>query len=229
MSDPQMPPLPPPKEAPAAPLVEVNGLNRVFGTVHAVRDLSFTIPRGGVVGFIGSNGAGKTTTMRIMATLDEATSGQVVIDGHDVVNHPRQVRQLVGWMPDAFGTYPNMNVWEYLDFFARSYGFGKAQRRDLVEGEGHEPVAPLGPRLVLPLPLAPVHSWAPSRPVCTSAPHIGHGAVSTSPTMNRNPHSPHSARGEGVSASGCSGGGVTIPGSGGADLTSLAAPQAGHA
>jgi ABC-2 type transport system ATP-binding protein len=133
MSDPHMPPLPPPKEAPAAPLVEVNGLNRVFGTVHAVRDLSFTIPRGGVVGFIGSNGAGKTTTMRIMATLDEATSGQVVIDGHDVVDHPRQVRQLVGWMPDAFGTYPNMNVWEYLDFFARSYGFGKAQRQARVE------------------------------------------------------------------------------------------------
>ena len=119
--------------ASAEPLVEVTGLNRVFDRVHAVRDLSFTIPRGGVVGFIGSNGAGKTTTMRIMATLDEPTSGCVVVDGHDVVDNPRPVRQLVGWMPDAFGTYPNMTVLEYLDFFARSYGFGRAERRARVE------------------------------------------------------------------------------------------------
>ena len=117
----------------ASPLVEVAGLNRVFDAVHAVRDLSFTIPRGAVVGFIGANGAGKTTTMRIMATLDEPTSGSVVVDGHDVVNDPRPVRRLVGWMPDSFGTYPNMNVFEYLDFFARSYGFGRAERRARVE------------------------------------------------------------------------------------------------
>mgnify|MGYP006268431111 CR=1 FL=1 len=119
--------------APAAPLVEVAGLNRVFDTVHAVRDLSFTITRGSVVGFIGANGAGKTTTMRIMATLDEPTSGSVVVDGHDVVGDPGPIRRLVGWMPDAFGTYPNMNVFEYLDFFARSYGFGKVERRSRVE------------------------------------------------------------------------------------------------
>ena len=119
--------------SPPDPLVVVTGLNRMFDTVHAVRDLSFTIPRGGVVGFIGSNGAGKTTTMRIMATLDEPTSGSVVVDGHEVVDAPQAVRRLVGWMPDAFGTYPNMTVFEYLDFFARSYGFGRAQRRDRVE------------------------------------------------------------------------------------------------
>ena len=71
------PPLPPTPPRPAA-LVEVEALNRVFGSVHAVRDLSFTIPRGGAVGFIGANGAGKTTTMRIMATLDDPTSGRVV-------------------------------------------------------------------------------------------------------------------------------------------------------
>jgi ABC-2 type transport system ATP-binding protein len=115
------------------PLVEVVALNRLFDTVHAVRDLSFTIPRGAVVGFIGANGAGKTTTMRIMATLDEPTSGSVVVDGHDVVDDPRPVRRLVGWMPDSFGTYANMNVFEYLDFFARSYGFGRTERRARVE------------------------------------------------------------------------------------------------
>jgi len=119
--------------APAAPLVEVCGLNRVFDAVHAVQDLSFTIERGAVVGFIGANGAGKTTTMRIMATLDEPTAGEVVVDGLDVVEEPTKVRRLVGWMPDAFGTYPNMTVFEYLDFFARSYGFSRAQRRERVE------------------------------------------------------------------------------------------------
>jgi ABC-2 type transport system ATP-binding protein len=114
-------------------LVEVVGLSREFDTVHAVRDLSFSIRRGAVVGFIGANGAGKTTTMRIMATLDEPTSGSVLIDGHDVVEDPRHVRRLVGWMPDSYGTYPNMSVFEYLDFFARSYGFSRAQRRARVE------------------------------------------------------------------------------------------------
>jgi ABC-2 type transport system ATP-binding protein len=119
--------------APAAPLVEVRGLNRVFDAVHAVQDLSFTIQRGAVVGFIGANGAGKTTTMRIMATLDEPTAGEVVVDGLDVVEEPTKVRRLVGWMPDAYGTYPNMTVFEYLDFFARSYGFSRTQRRQRVE------------------------------------------------------------------------------------------------
>jgi len=121
---------PPPDER---PLVEVRNLHRVFDTVHAVRDLSFTIRRGAVVGFIGANGAGKTTTMRIMATLDEPTSGSVLVDGRDVLEEPVAVRRLVGWMPDAYGSYPNMNVFEYLDFFARSYGFGRTERRARVE------------------------------------------------------------------------------------------------
>jgi ABC-2 type transport system ATP-binding protein len=127
----------PPEDANASPLVEVRGLNRVFDSVHAVQDLSFAIRRGAVVGFIGANGAGKTTTMRIMATLDEPTSGQVIVDGLDVVEEPSKVRRLVGWMPDAFGTYPNMTVFEYLDFFARSYGFSRTQRRERVEEVMH--------------------------------------------------------------------------------------------
>ncbi len=122
-----------PAEPNNSPLVEVRRLNRVFDSVHAVQDLSFAIRRGAVVGFIGANGAGKTTTMRIIATLDEPTSGQVIVDGLDVVEEPAKVRRLVGWMPDAFGTYPNMTVFEYLDFFARSYGFSRTQRRERVE------------------------------------------------------------------------------------------------
>lgn len=109
-------------------LVEVRGLNRAFDKVHAVRDVSFTIHRGQVVGFIGANGAGKTTTMRIMATLDSPSSGTVLIGGEDVMAHPGRVRRLIGWMPDSFGTYAYMTVFEYLDFFARAYGFKSKER-----------------------------------------------------------------------------------------------------
>ncbi len=113
-------------------LVEVRDLNRVFEKVHAVQEATFDIHRGQVVGFIGANGAGKTTTMRIMATLDEPTTGTVSIAGEDVMQHPERVRRLIGWMPDSFGVYANMTVFEYLDFFARAYGFNKVARRERV-------------------------------------------------------------------------------------------------
>src|SRR6478672_12690326 len=109
-------------------LVEVRGLNRVFDAVHAVKDASFEIHRGQVVGFIGANGAGKTTTMRIMATLDTPTAGTVEICGHDIQNFPDRVRSSLGWMPDSYGTYDHMTVLEYLDFFARACGLRGAKR-----------------------------------------------------------------------------------------------------
>jgi ABC-2 type transport system ATP-binding protein len=114
-------------------LVQVRGLNRAFDQVHAVRDLSFDIGRGQVVGFIGANGAGKTTTMRMMATLDTPTSGTIHIASEDVVQHPAEVRRLIGWMPDNYGTYSCMTVFEYLDFFARAYGFKRAERQARVD------------------------------------------------------------------------------------------------
>jgi ABC-2 type transport system ATP-binding protein len=119
---------------PALPekLVEVRGLHRVFDNVHAVQDANFYIRRGQVVGFIGANGAGKTTTMRIMATLDSPSSGTVLIGGEDVMQHPERVRRLIGWMPDSFGTYAYMTVFEYLDFFARAYGFKAKERAERV-------------------------------------------------------------------------------------------------
>lgn len=113
-------------------LVEVKRLNRVFDAVHAVKDVSFEIHRGQVVGFIGANGAGKTTTMRIMATLDTPTSGVVRVAGRDVMQRPSEVRKLIGWMPDSYGTYTNMSVFEYLDFFARAYGLKSKARRERV-------------------------------------------------------------------------------------------------
>jgi ABC-2 type transport system ATP-binding protein len=115
------------------PLVEVCHVDKVFENVHAVKGLSFEIQRGQVVGFIGANGAGKTTTMRMMATLDVPTRGRIYINGEDVVQQPEKVRRWIGWMPDHYGTYSYMTVFEYLDFFARSYGFKKAERKARVE------------------------------------------------------------------------------------------------
>jgi ABC-2 type transport system ATP-binding protein len=120
---------------PALPdkLVEVRDLHRAFDNVHAVRGISFDIARGQVVGFIGANGAGKTTTMRMMATLDVPNGGSIHVANEDVVQRPDRVRRLIGWMPDNYGTYSHMTVFEYLDFFARAYGFKRAERKSRVE------------------------------------------------------------------------------------------------
>jgi ABC-2 type transport system ATP-binding protein len=114
------------------PLVKVRDLTRRFDNVEAVRGLSFDIWPGQVVGFIGANGAGKTTTMRMMSTLELPTSGTIRIGGKDVVNYPNEVRKILGWMPDAYGTYNNMTVLEYMDFYARAFGFKGAERMQRV-------------------------------------------------------------------------------------------------
>lgn len=106
-----------------APAVEVQNLHRAFGSVQAVDGVSFRIESGQVVGFIGENGAGKTTTMRMMVTLDLQDQGTVKICGFDTVSHPNEVRRRIGWMPDAYGAYDAMDVWEYMDFFGRAYGY----------------------------------------------------------------------------------------------------------
>ncbi|MGA0333466.1 MAG: ABC transporter ATP-binding protein [Kiritimatiellia bacterium] len=112
----------------SAPLVEVRNLTRIFGKVRAVDDVSFDISRGKVVGFIGENGAGKTTTMRMMVTLDLPDSGTIRISGFDSVSYPNEVRKRVGWMPDSYGAYDFMDIEEYMDFFARAYGFEGKER-----------------------------------------------------------------------------------------------------
>lgn len=116
----------------SSPAISVRDVHRSFGPLHAVRGISFDVPAGHVVGFIGANGAGKTTTMRMMATLDPPDRGDISICGIDVVNHPLQVRRRLGWMPDAYGPYPNMTIWEYLDFFARSFGYQGQKRRERI-------------------------------------------------------------------------------------------------
>ena len=85
-----------------------------------------------VFGYIGPNGAGKTTSMRILATLDLPTYGDALVDGFSVVNDPDRVRRRLGFMPDSFGTYPNVNCYEYLDFFARAYGLVGRERHQAL-------------------------------------------------------------------------------------------------
>lgn len=113
-------------------MIELRRLFRFFGSTRAVNDVSFTVSPGQVFGFIGPNGAGKTTTMRILSTLDLPSHGDAFVDGFSVINDPDRVRLRLGFMPDFFGTYANVDCLEYLDFFARSYGLaGTARRRAL--------------------------------------------------------------------------------------------------
>lgn len=118
---------------PGQPTLEVRRLHRYFGRLKAVNNVSFKAYAGQVVGFIGPNGAGKTTAMRIIATLDTPTAGDAFVGGYSVVDDPDKVRNVLGFMPDSFGKYTNMNVYEYLDFFARAYGFKGVRRRDAIE------------------------------------------------------------------------------------------------
>ena len=108
--------------------IELRRLHRFFGSTKAVDDISFTVERGHVFGYIGPNGAGKTTSMRILATLDLPSYGDAYVDGFSCVNDPELVRQRLGFMPDSFGTYRDVNCQEYLDFFARAYGLVGRER-----------------------------------------------------------------------------------------------------
>lgn len=114
------------------PIVETHDLTKRYASVVALDRLNLLIPEGAVYGFIGPNGAGKTTTMRILTGLLEASGGRALVAGHDVARESNVVRRLVGWMPDNFGVYDNMKVWEYLDFFADSYGVPGARRKQLI-------------------------------------------------------------------------------------------------
>jgi ABC-2 type transport system ATP-binding protein len=116
----------------STPVIELRRLHRFFGTTRAVDDISYEVGKGQVFGYIGPNGAGKTTSMRILATLDVPTAGDAFVDGFSAINDPDRVRRRLGFMPDYFGTYPNVSCLEYLDFFARAYGMRGNERRDAL-------------------------------------------------------------------------------------------------
>ena len=102
-------------------MIEVINFTKRYGDFVAVDDLSFSIGKGEIFGFIGPNGAGKSTTIRFLATLLRPTSGEGRICGHSVTADPMAVRRVIGFMPDDFGVYDGMKVWEFLDFFAVAY------------------------------------------------------------------------------------------------------------
>ncbi|MBR6059641.1 MAG: ABC transporter ATP-binding protein [Victivallales bacterium] len=116
--------------------IQINHLYRLFGKKTAVNDISFEFESGNVFGFIGPNGAGKTTTIKIMATLDQPTSGDVLFDGISTVAYPEKVRRIVGFMPDSLPAFTDIKVWEYLDFYARAFGLkGEMRRKTLADVE----------------------------------------------------------------------------------------------
>jgi ABC-2 type transport system ATP-binding protein len=118
--------------APPVPAVHTVGLTRTYGSMTALSALDLTVNRGDLFGFIGSNGAGKTTTLRILATFLAPSSGYAKVLGHDVVADADAVRHVIGYMPDFFGVYKDMEVTEYLDFFGACYKIPGAQREKTV-------------------------------------------------------------------------------------------------
>ena len=113
-------------------MLKIEHLTKNYGKFTALRDLNLEIPAGALHGFVGPNGAGKTTTMRILATLMKPTSGTAYVDGTDVIRDGQKARKLVGYMPDFFGVYDSLKCWEYLDFYARCYRIGQAERKRMT-------------------------------------------------------------------------------------------------
>jgi len=113
-------------------IIETQDLRKSFGSFHAVRGISLQVHAGSIYGFVGPNGAGKTTTMRILTTLTRASSGDAWVAGHSVSENRRAVRRAIGYMPDEFGVYEDLRVWEYLDFFAACYDIPENERKRLV-------------------------------------------------------------------------------------------------
>jgi ABC-2 type transport system ATP-binding protein len=115
------------------PVVVTNELTKKYGGFVALDGLSLTVERGQILGFIGPNGAGKTTTIKILVGLARPTSGSASIAGADCVRQARQIKRLVGYMPDTFGAYDNLRVREYLDFFGAAFGIRRPERVRRIE------------------------------------------------------------------------------------------------
>src|ERR687891_614814 len=113
-------------------MIELNNFTKVYGEFVAVSNLNLKIGAGEMFGFIGPNGAGKSTTIRFLATLLRATAGEAVVNGHSVTRDPIGVRKSVGYMPDNFGVYDGMKVWEFLDFFAVAYQIPRSRRKAVI-------------------------------------------------------------------------------------------------
>jgi ABC-2 type transport system ATP-binding protein len=110
-------------------MIKTQDLTKVYGNLHAINDLNLDLAEGDLFGYIGPNGSGKTTTMRILATLLQPTWGEASVCGYSIYTHPKEIRRLIGYMPDFFGVYDDMKVIEYLEFFAAAYRIKGPSRR----------------------------------------------------------------------------------------------------
>ena len=114
-------------------MIETHQLTKTYGDLHAIYRLDLTLDKGDVYGFIGPNGAGKTTTMRILATLLNPTSGEASVCGQSIYNNAKEIRRMIGYMPDFFGVYDDMKVIEYLEFFADAYRINGMTRKKICD------------------------------------------------------------------------------------------------
>src|SRR2546428_4050088 len=119
--------------SPGRPVVEIKELTKKYGDFVALERLSLWAERGQILGFVGPNGAGKPTTIKILVGLARPTSGSASIAGVDCQAEARRIKRLVGYMPDTFGSYDNMRVGEYLDFFGAAFGIGRKQRAKRID------------------------------------------------------------------------------------------------
>ena len=117
----------------SAPILKTEALTKQYGSATALDDLNLAVHGGEVFGYIGPNGAGKTTTFRILCGLMDPTSGQAFVRDTDVTGNRDLIKQLVGYLPDNFGVYPTLRVWEYLDFFAAAYRVPRNQRPERID------------------------------------------------------------------------------------------------
>ncbi len=113
-------------------MIELIDFGKDYGDFTAVERLNLKIGEGDMFGFIGPNGAGKSTSIRFLATLLKASRGEGIVNGYSVTQDPMNVRRSVGYMPDSFGVYDGMKVWEFLDFFAVAYGIGRSKRKRVI-------------------------------------------------------------------------------------------------
>lgn len=109
-------------------IIEIDNLVKKYGRLMAVDHLTLDVEAGAIYGFVGPNGAGKTSTMRMLTTLMKPSSGNARVAGFSIRKNQRDVRRAIGYMPDFFGVYDDMTVWEYLDFFGACYEIPEAQR-----------------------------------------------------------------------------------------------------
>lgn len=114
------------------PVVEIKDLTKKYGDFVALDRLTLSVERGEILGFVGPNGAGKTTTIKILVGLARPTSGTARVAGADCVAEARKLKRLVGYMPDTFGSYDNMRVGEYLDFFGAAFGIPRRERASRI-------------------------------------------------------------------------------------------------